>query len=48
VLSYAHAEIVEDACAAIPVTRGDVHDGVVADPAIRDAIVRVLRALLPP
>jgi NAD(P)H-dependent FMN reductase len=48
VLSYAHAAIVEDACAAIPVTRGDVHDGIVADPAIRDAIVRVLRALLPP
>lgn len=48
VLSYAHAAIVEEACAAIPVTRGDVRDGVVADPAVREAVAGVLNALLPP
>ena len=48
VLSYAHAAIVEEACAAIPVTRGDVADGLAAGPAIRDAVAGMLTALLAP
>jgi chromate reductase, NAD(P)H dehydrogenase (quinone) len=46
VLGYAHAAVVEAACAAIPVTRGDVRDGFIADPDIRAAITRTLTALL--
>ncbi|HEX6452351.1 MAG TPA: NADPH-dependent FMN reductase [Trebonia sp.] len=46
VLGYAHADMVDEACAAIPVTRRDVADGTVSDPVIRDAIVKVLTALL--
>jgi NAD(P)H-dependent FMN reductase len=45
VLGYAHADIVPAACTAIPVTRADVKDGVVGDPAIRDAVAAVLAAL---
>jgi chromate reductase, NAD(P)H dehydrogenase (quinone) len=47
VLGYAHAAIVEEACVAIPVTRADVHDGLIADPAVRAALTRTLTALLP-
>jgi NAD(P)H-dependent FMN reductase len=46
VLGYAHARIVEDACAAIPVTRADVRDAQVDDPGIRGAVTRVLAALV--
>jgi NAD(P)H-dependent FMN reductase len=46
VLGYAHADVVEQACAAIPVTRRDVADGVIGDPGIRDAVGQVLAALL--
>jgi NAD(P)H-dependent FMN reductase len=46
VVGYAHADVVGEACAAIPVTRRDVADGTISDPAIRDRIVKVLTALL--
>jgi chromate reductase, NAD(P)H dehydrogenase (quinone) len=46
VLSYAHATVVEAACTAIPVTRGDVRDGLIADPPIQSAIARTLTALV--
>jgi NAD(P)H-dependent FMN reductase len=46
VLGYAHAAIIEDACADIPVTRADVHDGRIADPSIQAAVTRVLTALV--
>jgi chromate reductase len=46
VLGYAHADVVDEACAAIPVTRRDVSDGTISDPGIRDGIVKVLTALL--
>jgi NAD(P)H-dependent FMN reductase len=46
VLGYASAEIVEDACARIPVTRPDVgDDGLVRPEALRDQIAGSLRAL---
>jgi NAD(P)H-dependent FMN reductase len=45
VLGYAHARIVEEACAAIPVTRADVRDGVIGNPDIASAVTRVLAAL---
>src|SRR5690349_13887199 len=39
VLGYVHADIVEAACARVPVTRGDVGaDGLIAQPAARTAI----------
>jgi NAD(P)H-dependent FMN reductase len=46
VLGYAHAAVVEAACASIAVTRGDVRDGLIPDPAIQGAIARTLTALL--
>ena len=46
VLRYAHADVVDEACAAIPVTRRDVADETISNPGIRDAIVKVLTALL--
>ena len=46
VLGYAHADVVEQACAAIPVTRRDVAGGAIGDPGIRDAVGRVLTTLL--
>jgi chromate reductase len=46
VLGYAHAAVVERACAAIPVTRTAVQDGLIADPTIRSAIVRALETLV--
>jgi NAD(P)H-dependent FMN reductase len=46
VLGYAHATIVEAACAQIPVTPAMVdEDGLVADHSVRDSIRRVLDTL---
>jgi chromate reductase, NAD(P)H dehydrogenase (quinone) len=46
VLAYAGAQIVEDACARIPITRDMVGgDGLIADPAARDAIAAALATL---
>lgn len=45
VLGYAHADVVEEACTAIPVTRRDLADGVIGDRRIRDAVAQVLTAL---
>jgi NAD(P)H-dependent FMN reductase len=47
VLRYVHANVVEAACARIPVERGAVgDDGLIADPAIRERIAAVLTALV--
>jgi chromate reductase, NAD(P)H dehydrogenase (quinone) len=46
VLGYVHAEIVEEACARIPVPRAAVGgDGLIADPEIRSRVGAVLEAL---
>ena len=45
ILGYAHASVIEGACAAIPVARHAVHDGLVTDPTLRSSIVRTLRLL---
>jgi NAD(P)H-dependent FMN reductase len=46
VLGYVHADIVEDACARIPLTRDAIgSDGTVSDPAAREAIATVLSTL---
>ena len=46
VLGYAHAEIVEDACADIPIPPAALGDnGLVADTAIRDRLAAVLATL---
>ncbi|HEY3832040.1 MAG TPA: NADPH-dependent FMN reductase [Acidimicrobiia bacterium] len=46
VLGYAHADIVQAVCVNIPVTPGSVDlDGLIDDPAIRDAIEAALHAL---
>jgi NAD(P)H-dependent FMN reductase len=46
VLGYVHAEVVEDACARIPVARDAIGaDGLIADPGVRERLVDVLRAL---
>ena len=46
VLAYAHAEIVEDACADIPIAPAALgDDGLVADAAIRDRLAAVLATL---
>jgi NAD(P)H-dependent FMN reductase len=46
VLGYAHAEIVEDACADIPIAPADLgQDGLVGDAAIRDRLSAVLVTL---
>jgi chromate reductase len=46
VLGYVHAEIVEDACAHIPVAHGAVgEDGLIANGEIRARVVEVLRSL---
>lgn len=47
VLGYAHADVVEEACTAIPVTRRDLSDGAIGDRGIRDAVAQVLTVLLP-
>lgn len=46
VLRYTDATVVEQACAAIPVPRDAIRDGVVADPGIRTAVAGVVTALL--
>jgi chromate reductase, NAD(P)H dehydrogenase (quinone) len=47
VLGYAHAVIIDDACASIPVTRAALgSDGLIADPAIRSAIVDAVNTLV--
>jgi chromate reductase len=47
VLTYVQARIVDDACRHIPVPRESVGpDGLVADPAVPEAIAATLRALL--
>ena len=46
VLGFTGAVIVEEACAAIPLERGDVGaDGTVADPEVRSALIASLQAL---
>lgn len=46
VLGYAHAAVIEEACASIPVPRHAVGtDGLIDDPAIRSEALRVLTAL---
>jgi chromate reductase len=46
VLGYVHAEIVEEACVRIPVTRDAVGpDGTLSDPTMRSAVAAVLAAL---
>lgn len=46
VLRYVHADIVEDACVRIPVTRDAVAaDGTITDPSIRDQITHTLVTL---
>ena len=46
VLGYVGAEIVEEACARIPVARSAIGpDGLITDPAVRERAVEVLRAL---
>jgi NAD(P)H-dependent FMN reductase len=52
VLAYAHAAVVKEACAAIPVSRQQVDpDGIIHDPAVQSRISAALSALvstLPP
>ncbi|MGH3587843.1 MAG: NADPH-dependent FMN reductase [Pseudonocardia sp.] len=46
VLGYVAADVVEEACTRVPMSRGAVGpDGLVADGDVRDALVGVLRAL---
>ncbi|WP_326960000.1 NADPH-dependent FMN reductase [Amycolatopsis sp. NBC_01286] len=45
VLTYAGAEIVEEACARVPVPRAAVADGVVADPDLRERIAVAVQRL---
>ncbi len=45
VLTYAGAEIVEEACARIPVPRAAVADGVVVDPDLRERIAMAVQRL---
>jgi chromate reductase, NAD(P)H dehydrogenase (quinone) len=46
VLAYAGARVVEDACARVPITRDMVgDDGLISDPASRDAIAAALATL---
>lgn len=45
VLRYTGCDVVEDACAHIPLTRDAVQDGIVTDPAIRSRIGDVVRRL---
>jgi hypothetical protein len=47
VLAYAGARVVEDACARIPIARDMVgDDGLIADPASRDAIAAAVATLV--
>jgi len=46
VLGYVHAQVVEDACARIPISRAAVEaDGLIADGEIRARVTEVLRVL---
>jgi NAD(P)H-dependent FMN reductase len=46
VLRYLNAAVVEDACRTIPIDRSQVGtDGLVSDPAVRDALAAAVRAL---
>ena len=46
VLVYVHADIVEEACTRIPLTRDDIGaDGTVTDPATREKVAEALAAL---
>ena len=46
VLGYAHARVVDSACAAIPVLTTDIgDDGLITDPTLRDEIANVLTRL---
>ena len=46
VLGYVHADIVEEACTRIPVTRNDVGaGGTITDPAAREKIAETVAAL---
>ena len=47
VLTYAHADIIDAACASVPVTRQSIGaDGLIDDPAVRTAVVGVLTSLV--
>jgi NAD(P)H-dependent FMN reductase len=46
VLAYAQAEVIAEACTPIPVTRHDVEDGIVVDPAIRAQLAQTLEVLV--
>ena len=47
VLGYAHAEVVEQACAHVPVTSAMIdEDGLIADPSVRDRLAAAIEALL--
>jgi chromate reductase, NAD(P)H dehydrogenase (quinone) len=47
VLAYAHATVVEEACASIPVQRQAVgDDGLINDPAVRSEVLGVLTSLV--
>jgi chromate reductase, NAD(P)H dehydrogenase (quinone) len=46
VLAYAGARVIEDACVRVPITRDMVgDDGLISDPASRDAIAVALTTL---
>jgi chromate reductase, NAD(P)H dehydrogenase (quinone) len=46
VLAYAHASIVESACATLPVPRHAIQGGLIADPAIHSSIGQILARLV--
>jgi chromate reductase len=46
VLGYAHATVIESACAPIPVARTSIQNGLISDPDIRSAIIRSLQMLV--
>jgi chromate reductase, NAD(P)H dehydrogenase (quinone) len=46
VLHYAHAEVIEAACIAIPVTRQMVHDGLIDEPSIHTQVHSALITLM--
>ena len=47
VLTYAHADVIEEACVPIPVTASMVSvDGIVSDPHVREVVVGALDALV--
>jgi chromate reductase, NAD(P)H dehydrogenase (quinone) len=47
VLGYVHADIVDAACARVPLTRGDVaDDGSISDPIAREQVAAMIRILV--